>query len=129
MMDYYYLATTTWRSELIMMRSETLTGLKTPTPVQIYAETDPSRCCNMRAPEFYLLDGSDGKRWYYYYSAGTSGTLDNQRTHVLESVGTDPMGPYEYKGRFCSTQLMMYGQLMGVCCNSMRSYISCFHHG
>ncbi|GAB4525532.1 MAG: hypothetical protein OHK0046_41410 [Anaerolineae bacterium] len=96
---YYYLATTTWRSELIMMRSPTLAGLKTATPVQIYEETDPSRCCNMWAPEFYLLEGPNGPRWYYYYSAGTSGTLDNQRTHVLESEGTDPMGPYHYIGR------------------------------
>lgn len=96
---YYYLATTTWRSELMMSRSETLAGLKTAIPVQIYAETDPSRCCNMWAPEFYLLDGPNGPRWYFYYSAGTSGTLDNQRMHVLESAGTDPMGPYTYKAR------------------------------
>jgi GH43 family beta-xylosidase len=96
---YYYLATTTGRSELIMSKSETLAGLKTAVPQRIYSETDPSRCCNMWAPEFHLLDGPNGPRWYYYYSAGTSGTLDNQRTHVLESAGTDPMGPYTYKGR------------------------------
>src|SRR5690606_284027 len=42
----YYLATTTWRSELIIFKSPTLAGLKTATPIQIYAETDPSRCCN-----------------------------------------------------------------------------------
>lgn len=96
----YYLATTTGRSNLIMRMSPTLAGLKTATPVEIYAETDPSRCCNMWAPEFYLLEGADGElHWYYYYSAGTSGTLDNQRTHVLESEGTDPMGPYTYKAR------------------------------
>ena len=96
---YYYLSTTTWRSELLMTKSPTLAGLKTAVPVQIYVETDPSRCCNMWAPEFYLLDGPNGPRWYFYYSAGTSGTHDNQRTHVLESEGTDPLGPYTYKGR------------------------------
>lgn len=96
---YYYLSATTWRSELLMSKSETLAGLKTAIPQQIYAETDPSRCCNMWAPEFYLLDGPNGPRWYFYYSAGTSGTLDNQHTHVLESEGTDPMGPYHYKAR------------------------------
>jgi len=96
---YYYMATTTWRSELLMWKSETLAGLKTAIPQQIYVETDPSRCCNMWAPEFYLLDGPNGPRWYFYYSAGTSGTLDNQRTHVLESEGTDPLGPYTYKAR------------------------------
>jgi GH43 family beta-xylosidase len=96
---YYYLATTTWRSESLMRRSPTLAGLKTAEPVQIYFETDPSRCCNMWAPEFYLLDGSNGPRWYFYYTAGTWGTYDNQRIHVLESAGTDPMGPYTYKAR------------------------------
>jgi GH43 family beta-xylosidase len=95
----YYLATTTGSSSLMMRRSPTLAGLKVTSPIQIYAETDPSRCCNMWAPEFHLLEGSDGLRWYFYYTAGTSDTLDNQHTHVLESVGTDPMGPYNYKAR------------------------------
>jgi len=100
----YYLATTTGSSILVMRQSPTLAGLKTAPIMQIYAETDPSRCCNMWAPEFHLLDGPNGLRWYYYYSAGTSGTLDNQRSHVLESAGTDPMGPYTYKGRLFDPQ-------------------------
>lgn len=95
----YYLSATTWSSDLLMRKSPTLAGLKTAVPVRIYHETDPSRCCNMWAPEFYLLDGPNGPRWYFYYTSGTSGTLDNQRTHVLESAGTDPMGPYTYKAR------------------------------
>jgi GH43 family beta-xylosidase len=100
----YYLATTTGSSELTMRTAPTLAGLKTAMPVQLYSETDPSRCCNMWAPEFHLLDGPNGLRWYYYYSAGTAGTLENQRTHVLESAGTDPMGPYTYKGRLYDPQ-------------------------
>lgn len=95
----YYLTTTTGASFWTMLKSPTLAGLKTAAPVQIYAETDSSRCCNFWAPEFHLLEGPDGLRWYYYYSAGTAGTFDNQRTHVLESAGSDPMGPYTYKGR------------------------------
>jgi GH43 family beta-xylosidase len=100
----YYLATTTWTSELTMRRSPTLVGLKTAIPQRIYTEKDPSRCCNMWAPEFRLLDSPNGRRWYFYYSAGTSGTLDNQHTHVLESAETDPMGPYIYKGRLYHPQ-------------------------
>jgi GH43 family beta-xylosidase len=95
----YYLAATTWASELTLRKSPTLAGLKTAAPQRIYFETDPSRCCNMWAPEFRLLDGPDGERWYFYYTAGTAGTYDNQHTHVLESAGTDPLGPYTYKGR------------------------------
>jgi len=95
----YYMATTTWSSELLMRQSPTLAGLKTAIPQQIYFETEPSRCCNMWAPEFHLLEGEDGLRWYFYYTAGTAGTLDNQHSHVLESAGLDPMGPYTYKAR------------------------------
>ncbi len=96
---YYYLANTTWTSELFMRKSSTLSGLKVAKPVLIYKETDPSRCCNMWAPEFRLLDGPDGQHWYFYYTAGTKGTFDNQRSYVIESAGTDPLGPYTYKGR------------------------------
>ena len=89
----YYLATTTWTSTWYIRKSQTLAGLKIAEPIEIYYETDPSRCCNFWAPEFYLLDSPNGKRWYFYYSAGTANTLDNQHTHVLESESTDPLWP------------------------------------
>jgi len=101
-LQYYdgnYYLTTTQTSAIRMWKSPTLAGLATAKPAAIWVDSTPSRCCNMWAPEFHLLDGPDGQRWYLYYSAGTDGTLDNQRTHVLESSGTDPLGPYTYKGR------------------------------
>lgn len=100
----YYLAATTWTSILTMRKAPTLAGLKTAEPVQIYYETEPSRCCNMWAPEFHLLDGPNGFRWYFYYTAGTAGDTVNQHMHVLESAGTDPLGPYTYKGRLFDPQ-------------------------
>ncbi len=100
----YYLATTTGTSVLTMRKSPSLAGLKVATPIAIYFGTDPSRCCNMWAPEFDLLNGPDGLRWYFYYTAGTAGTLDNQRSYVLESAGTDPMGPYTFKGKLYDPQ-------------------------
>ncbi|MCA0457731.1 MAG: family 43 glycosylhydrolase [Chloroflexi bacterium] len=97
---YYYLANTTWTNQMFMRKSATLAGLKVAKPQLIYTETEPDRCCNMWAPEFYLLEGDDGQQhWYFYYTAGTQGTFDNQRSYVIESEGTDPMGPYTYKGR------------------------------
>lgn len=87
-----------------MRKSETLSGLKTAEPVQIYFESVSARCCNFWAPEFHLLDGSNGQRWYFYYTAGQIANYGTQRTHVLESAGTDPMGPYTYKGRIYDPQ-------------------------
>jgi GH43 family beta-xylosidase len=99
----YYLAATTWSglSEpgLTMKSAPTIQELKDASPVSIYTDSDPSRCCNFWAPEFFLLDGPNGPRWYFYYSGGPSNCCDGQRMHVLESEGTDPMGPYTYKAR------------------------------
>jgi GH43 family beta-xylosidase len=101
-LQYYdgnYYLTATQGSAIRMWKSPTLGGLATAKANTLWVDTDRSRCCNLWAPEFHLLDGPNGKRWYIYYSAGTDGTLDNQRTHVLESAGTDPLGPYTYKAR------------------------------
>ncbi|WP_346839557.1 family 43 glycosylhydrolase [Microbulbifer sp. SAOS-129_SWC] len=94
----YYLTTTTWTSQLVMRKSPTLDGLATAAPVNIWSDTDPSRCCNFWAFEFHRLKGPSGPRWYLMYTSGQHGTLDHQHLSVLESVGDDPMGPYVYKG-------------------------------
>jgi len=94
----YYLTTTTWTSQLVMRKSPTLDGLATAAPVNIWSDTDPSRCCNFWAFEFHHLNGPSGPRWYLMYTSGQHGTLDHQHLSVLESVGDDPMGPYVYKG-------------------------------
>jgi GH43 family beta-xylosidase len=99
----YYLAATTWSSSsspgITMKRASTINGLIAATPQSVWTDTTPSRCCNIWAPEFHLLSGPNGTRWYMYYVAGTSACCSNQFIHVLESAGTDPMGPYTYRGR------------------------------
>jgi GH43 family beta-xylosidase len=80
-----------------MKRGATIAELKSAQPTVIWNGSTPSRCCNNWAPEFHLLDGPNGRRWYLYYTAGDGQSLDTQRSHVLESEGTDPMGPYHYR--------------------------------
>ncbi len=98
---YYYLATTTWNSTITMRRSRTLAGLSTASDQVIFNLTRPNGCCNMWAPEFHLLNG----RWYLYYVAGQNVQDFNptQRLHVLESSGSDPMGPYSFKADLGNT--------------------------
>jgi GH43 family beta-xylosidase len=98
----YYLATTTWGDPsvgLTMRKAATIAELETATPERIWQDSSPDRCCNFWAPEFFLLDGPNGRRWYGYYAGGPPDCCDNQRIHVIESAGTDPMGPYTYRGR------------------------------
>ena len=103
---FYYLATTTWNSTITMRRATTLAGLTNATDQVIFNLAGrPNGCCNMWAPEFHLLDGPNGRRWYLYYVAGQNVADYNptQRLHVLESAGTDPMGPYSFKADLGNT--------------------------
>ena len=101
---HYYLAATTWGEAdvgLTMRKARTVEELKNAEPVQIWQDDTADRCCNFWAPEFFLLDGPNGLRWYGYFTGGASGTdfVQTQFMHVIESAGTDPMGPYTYKGK------------------------------
>ncbi len=91
----YYL-TTTQRNCIRMWKAPTLEGLKTAKGVTVWKDDDPSRSDGVWAPEIHFIDG----KWYLYYTAMAATKVDTtHRMHVLESAGTDPLGPYTYKGR------------------------------
>jgi GH43 family beta-xylosidase len=93
----YYLMTTPWNGPLTMRRAPTIDQLKSAAPTPIFSAHAAGRDKSIWAPEFHLLNGPNGQRWYIYYSAG-NGDIESQRVHVLESAGLDPMGPYTYRG-------------------------------
>ncbi|MCX5259275.1 family 43 glycosylhydrolase [Streptomyces canus] len=93
----YYLMTTPYSGPLTMRKAPTIEALKQASPVPVFSDHATGRDHSIWAPEMHLLDGPNGKRWYIYYSAGT-GAANDQRVHVLESAGLDPLGPYTYKG-------------------------------
>lgn len=93
----YYLMTTPYTGPITMRRAATIAGLKNAAAVPVYNDFPVGRNRSVWAPEFHFLNGPNGWRWYIYYSAG-NGNIESQRVHVAESAGTDPMGPYTYKG-------------------------------
>jgi GH43 family beta-xylosidase len=102
---FYYLATTTWNRTITMRRSRTLGGLASAQETVIFNLTRPGGAGTMWAPEFHLLNGPNGQRWYFYYTAGQEPfNLGTQRIHVLESAGLDPMGPYTFKADLLDPQ-------------------------
>ena len=97
----YYMITTSWTDVLTMRKSSTLAGLAKAPSVQVWKDADTSRGCNFWAPELHSFNG----KWYLYYVGGrcTADYIGTQRSHVLESEGADPMGPYHYKNKLKPT--------------------------
>jgi GH43 family beta-xylosidase len=85
---FYYYVATTWSSQVVMRKSATIAGLKTA-PEQVVVDTGGD---TMWAPHLEMLDG----RWYLYYSVEQCCAA--RRTHVAQSAGADPMGPYTRLG-------------------------------
>jgi GH43 family beta-xylosidase len=94
----YYMTYTTAR-DIRVRKASTLAGLAHAEAFEVWADTEPSRCCNVWAPEMHYLTGPAGPRLYIYYTAGARPCCATQRMHVLESAAADPMGPYHFKGR------------------------------
>lgn len=84
---YYYVATT-WSSDIVMRRATTISGLR-GAPERVVLRTGGT---TMWAPH---LESTNG-RWYLYYSVEQAGGA--RRTHVAESAGADPLGPYTDRG-------------------------------
>lgn len=100
-MTYYngnYYFTYTAGDSIRVSKAPTLAGLNTAPEAVVWSDTTTARCCQIWAPEFHLLNGPNGMRWYLYYTAD-DGNDSNHRIYVLESAGTDPLGPYTFKAR------------------------------
>jgi len=95
----YYLANTA--GDRVTLRSAaTIGGLADARPVRVWPRRGARRpagfCCDWWAPEFHLLPGSDGPRWYVYWAAD-DGRIGRHRVLVLESAGRSPFGPYRFR--------------------------------
>jgi GH43 family beta-xylosidase len=96
--DGYYYLTATSSTEIKMRHAASITQLATAEDITVWQDDTPSRCHQIWAPEFYLLNGPNGRRWYLYYTASDGNDIKH-RLHVLESQADDPLGPYEYKAQ------------------------------
>lgn len=96
---YYYLSTTT-AVDVRLRRARHIGDLKDAPDQVVWKDDTPTRFRDIWAPEFFLLDGGNGPRWYLYYTASDGQNGDsNHRLYVAESAGTDPLGPYTFKAQ------------------------------
>jgi GH43 family beta-xylosidase len=88
---FYYLMGTRG-DRITISKAASAADLEAVPETLLWTDSHPARCLNMWAPEMHFLDG----RWYIYYAADDGHNL-NHRMYVLESAGSDPLGPYHYK--------------------------------
>src|SRR5439155_3558143 len=94
---WYYLATTT-AVDVEIRRARRLGELRAAPGHVVWRDPNPERFRDVWAPEFHLLDGGKGPRWFLYYTAG-DGREPNHRMYVIESPGADPLGPYCFRAQ------------------------------
>lgn len=90
---YYYL-TYTQGNVITLTRATSIKGLATATPIKVWdgsSGASMGACCDIWAPELHQIGG----RWYIYYTADASdGDFASHNMYVLQSAGSDPLGPY-----------------------------------
>jgi GH43 family beta-xylosidase len=92
--SYYYIQSRD--NGIWVSRSATLSDVITAPRSQVWAAPATGwNSTNIWAPELHYIDG----HWYIYYAGGSSGPpYVTQHAGVLQSAGTDALGPYTDKG-------------------------------
>ncbi|MBX3084424.1 MAG: glycoside hydrolase family 43 protein [Anaerolineae bacterium] len=96
-MTYYagnYYLTTSQQDCIRMWNAPTISGLADAPGVVVWQDDNPARNKQVWAAEFHQI----GDRWYMYYTA-SDGEDNHHRLFVLESAGSDPLGPYHFKAQ------------------------------
>lgn len=96
--NYYELTTGSWASGTMSVKariSPSVTGLGGAASTVLWTDSTSSRCCNMWAPEMFLVGG----HWYIYYAASGSACCNDERIYVLQSATSDPLSAYTFKAR------------------------------
>lgn len=100
--DGFYYLTATSMDGIRVRRAASITELENAPDALVWSDDTPTRNQAMWAPEFYLLDGPNGRRWYLYYTAG-DGVDATHRAFVLEGQeegdAATPLGPYRFKAQ------------------------------
>ena len=55
------------------------------------------------SPAMFLLDYQGSKHWFVYFTAAMQDKNEDHRIYVLQSQGSDPLGPYTFKGQLGGT--------------------------
>ena len=93
----YYVATTQGDA-IRISKSPSIATLLPSQAREVWKDSDPSRNQQIWAPALRKYTVGGGVHWYLYYTA-SDGNDATHRMYVLESQGSDPLGPYHFKAK------------------------------
>ncbi|GAB6026418.1 hypothetical protein CHUAL_012619 [Chamberlinius hualienensis] len=95
----YYLTQSVSDAIIVVMKSSRLENLGFPDENVTVWTGSGQLCCEVWAPELVYVNVTS--LWYIYFTADDGNNI-NHRAYVLQSIGTDPLGPYNFIGKIAA---------------------------
>jgi GH43 family beta-xylosidase len=99
----YYLTGTRTGGTLEMQHAPHLGELGKSEAIEIWAPGAGEPAFQVWSPSMFLLNYQGADYWFIYFTAALDNNNESHRIYVLQSTGTDPLGPYTFKGQLDGT--------------------------
>lgn len=100
--DSYYLTGTHTGSSLEVWHAPRLEDVGA-TSQTIWTPQSGEPSFQVWSPSMFLLNNHGSSHWFIYFTAAMQDKNEEHRIYVLQSQGTDPLGPYTFKGQLAGT--------------------------
>lgn len=99
----YYLTGTSTRGSLQIWHGPHLEKVAEAPATTIWLPEGDQPQYQVWSPSMFLVDYRGKSYWFVYFTAATENKNESHRIYVLQSSGTDPLGPYTFKGQLGGT--------------------------
>lgn len=99
----YYLTGTSTGGSLQIWHNPRLEKIADASPITIWSPSGDQPQYQVWSPSMFLLDYHGKSYWFLYFTAAVENKNESHRIYVLQSSGTNPLGPYTFKGQLGGT--------------------------
>lgn len=95
----YYLTGTSTGGSLQIWRSPRMETIASSSATTLWSPSGDQPQYQVWSPSMFLLDYRGKRSWFVYFTATVDNRNESHRIYVLQSDGTNPLGPYTFKGQ------------------------------
>lgn len=99
----YYLTGTSTGASIQLWHDPHLEKVAAGSATTIWSPAADQPQYQVWSPSMFQLDYQGSKYWFVYFTAAAENINESHRIYVLQSSGTDPLGPYTFKGQLAGT--------------------------